>query len=122
MCCPIHSKVLLQSLPITERQRFRLVYTNEYLTYHRNEINPFFLLEIYSIFTSGHGSVVRVAPCYGRGARTPMLPGRCDWLPTAPVYGICLYECVTHVCMCVFNRCQPGWLKSRGQISCIPCT
>ena len=22
--------------------------------------------------------------------RTPMLPGRCEWLPTAPVYGICL--------------------------------
>ena len=22
-----------------------------------------------------------------------MLPGRCEWLPTAPVSGICLYEC-----------------------------
>ena len=49
---------------------------------------------------------------------TPMLPGRCDWLPTAPVYGICLYECVT-LCMCVFNWCQPGWVKCRGEISCI---
>ena len=41
-----------------------------------------------------------------------MLPGRCDWLPTAPVYGICLHECVT-LCMCVFNRCS-------GQICVFP--
>ena len=49
----------------------------------------------------------------------PHAPRRCEWLPTAPVYSICLYECVT-LCMCVLNRCQPGWVKSRGQISCIP--
>jgi len=46
----------------------------------------------------------------------PHAPVRCEWLPTAPVYGICLYECVTLcMCMCV-NRCQPGWVKSGGQI------
>ena len=40
--------------------------------------------------------------------------------PHAPVYGICLYECVTLcMCMCVFNRCQPGWVKSGGEILCI---
>ena len=50
---------------------------------------------------------------------TPMLPGRCEWLPTAPVYGRCLHECVTLcMCMCV-NRGQPGWVKSGGQISCV---
>ena len=27
----------------------------------------------------------------------PMLPGRCEWLPTAPVYGICLHVCVQQV-------------------------
>ena len=27
-----------------------------------------------------------------QGTVPPMLPGCCDWLPTAPVYGICLYE------------------------------
>jgi len=25
----------------------------------------------------------------------PMLPWRCEWLSTAPVYDICRYECVT---------------------------
>ena len=43
--------------------------------------------------------------------RTPMLPGRCEWLPT---------ECVS-LCMCVFNRCQPGWVKCGGVILCISC-
>ena len=45
-----------------------------------------------------------------------MLPGCCEWLPTAPVYGICLHECVT-MCMCVFNKCQHGWVK----ICVFPC-
>ena len=38
------------------------------------------------------------------------------------VYGICLHECVT-LCMCmfVFNRCQPGWVKRGGVIVCISC-
>jgi len=43
---------------------------------------------------------------------------QCNWLPTAPVYGIC--QCVT-MCMCVFNRCRPEWVKCGGQISCISC-
>ena len=30
-----------------------------------------------------------------RHDRTPMLPGRCEWLLTAPVCGVCLYECVS---------------------------
>ena len=36
-----------------------------------------------------------------------MLPGRCDWLPTSPVYGTYLYECVT-----VHVRVQqvPTWM------------
>ena len=47
---------------------------------------------------------------------TPMLPGRCNWLPTAPVY-----ECVT-LCMCICvcsTRCRPGWVKCGGQITCM---
>ena len=40
----------------------------------------------------------------------------CEWLLTAPVYGIRLHECVT---LCVFNRCQPGWVKCGGVILCI---
>ena len=51
---------------------------------------------------------------------TPMLPRRCEWLPTAPVYGICLHDCVT-LCKCVFNRCQTGWVKCGGVILCISC-
>jgi len=36
------------------------------------------------------------------------------------VYGVCLHECVTLcMCMCVFNRCQPGWVKCGGQTLCI---
>ena len=32
----------------------------------------------------------------------PHGPRRCDWLPTTPVYGICLYECdPVHVHVCV---------------------
>jgi len=44
---------------------------------------------------------------------TPMRPGRSS-------VRVWVYECVT-LCMwmCVFNRCQPGWVKSRGEISCI---
>ena len=46
-------------------------------------------------------------PCSGQGA--PMPPGHCDWLPTAPVYGICLYECVT-LCMYVCVQQVPTWM------------
>ena len=35
--------------------------------------------------------------------------------PRAPVYGIGLHECVT-LFMCVFNRCQPGWVTCGGEI------
>jgi len=47
-----------------------------------------------------------------------MVPGRCEWLPTAPVYGIyTLWVCdPVHVNV---NRCQPGWVKSGRQISCV---
>ena len=47
-----------------------------------------------------------------------MLAGRCDWPPTTPVY-VHIHEYVTLcTCMCVFNRCQPGWVES-GVILCI---
>ena len=53
--------------------------------------------------------------CLERTPMLPGLPGRCDWSalwlePTAPVYDICLYT----LCMCVFNRWQPGWVKSEN--------
>ena len=62
--------------------------------------------------------------CHGRGALEqgtvpPCYPGAVIGCP-APVNGICLHECVTVcMCMCVFNRCQPGWVKCGGEILCI---
>jgi len=49
-------------------------------------------------------------------------PGRCDWLPTAPVYDICLYECVTGAnldglkvedkfCVCIYVHDNKSDLK-----------
>ena len=49
--------------------------------------------------------------------RTPLLPGCCDWLPNAPVYDSVSMS--VWPCACVFNRCQPGWVKRRGVILCI---
>jgi len=57
-------------------------------------------------------------PCHKVPLSKAPCPGRCEWLPTAPVYGICLHDYGT-MCMCVFNRCQPGWIKSGEEILCI---
>ena len=46
--------------------------------------------------------------------RTPMLPRRCEWLPTAPVYGTCLHECVT-LCMCVSTGTNLDGLKAEDK-------
>ena len=62
-------------------------------------------------------------PCHGRDALMQGTVPPCSlWMAAhrSSVYGICLHECVTTY-MCVFNRCQPGWLKSRGVILCISC-
>jgi len=55
------------------------------------------------------------------GTVPPCSPGAVIGCP--PLQCICPYECVSLcMCMCVFNRCQLGWVKSGGQILCISCT
>jgi len=47
-------------------------------------------------------------------------PRRCEWLPTAPVYGICLYECVT-LCMCVSTGANLDGLKAEDKFRVYAC-
>ena len=49
-----------------------------------------------------------------------MLPGRCEWLPTAPVYGICVHECVT-MCMCVSTGANLDGLKAEDKFRVYAC-
>jgi len=51
---------------------------------------------------------------------TPMLPGRCEWLLTAPVYGICIYGCVT-LCMCVSTGNYLDGLKAKDKFCVYAC-
>jgi len=44
----------------------------------------------------------------------PHAPRGAEWLPTAPVYGICIYECVT-LCVCVSAVAYLDGLKAEDK-------
>jgi len=55
-------------------------------------------------------------------SKAPYLPGRCEWLPTAPVCGICLYECVTLcMCMCMSTGANLDGLKAEDKFHVYAC-